>query len=149
MSFSSASGCTPSASIGGANEVRAIQTEALNRREKRGRFDDYFVVRRDHCFANEIERLLAAGGDDEPVRCDGRALAFHECTQLLSQRLPAFGRAVLQHAAGVFREHRVGGDANAFSVEERGIRKAAREADDARFAKQFEQLANGRGFYVF
>jgi len=55
----------------------------------------------------------------------------------------------LQHRAGVVREHGVGGDADAFGVEKRGVREAAGEADDAGLAEQFEQLADGGGFYVF
>lgn len=132
-----------------AVNVRAVEAEALDGGEKGGRFDDDFVARRDHGFADQVKRLLAARGDDEAVRRNGDALVFHETGETFAQRPPAFGRAVLQHRAGVVREHGVGCDADTFGVEQCGIGEAANEAMMPGLPRSFEQLADGGGFNVF
>ena len=97
---------------------------------------------------SKSKRLLAAGGDDEAVGGDRDAFVGHEFAQALAQRAKALGRAILQHGAGVVGQNSGGGFGDAFHVKQRRVRKAARKADDAGFAQQFEEFADGGGFYV-
>ena len=131
---------------GCADEFCAIQAKALDGGQKCRAFDDYFVARRNHGFAKQVKRLLAAGGDDQFVGRNGGALAGHKGAELLAQRLKAFSGAVLQRSAGVFAQGFGRGFTNAFNVKHGRVRKAAGKADDAGLAQQFEEFTNGRGF---
>ena len=48
-----------------ANQVRAIQTKAINRRQERRPFDNDFISGVDQDLTEQIQGLLAAGGDYE------------------------------------------------------------------------------------
>ena len=83
-----------------------------------------------------------------PSGLTSHALVRHEFAQTFAQRAKALGCAVLQHGAGVVGQNSGGGFGDAFHVKQRRVRKAARKADDAGFAQQFEEFADGGGFYV-
>ncbi len=71
---------------------------------------------------------------------------MHEAGQLLAQRRIALGGAVLHCASGLLLECGQGRGANAIDIDQRHIREATGEADDAGLAEQLEQLADGGGF---
>ena len=77
-----------------ADDLRAVEAKALNGGQKSRAFNDDFAARLGQCFAHQVQRLLAAGGDDELIGADGRAPALHERGQLLAQRGQPFGRPV-------------------------------------------------------
>ena len=79
----------------------AVESKALDGGQKGGRFDNDFVAGRDHGLADQVQRLLAAGGHDQSFGRYGGTFARHEVADLLTQRAPAFGGTVLQHRAGV------------------------------------------------
>ena len=127
--------------------MRAVQAKALNGGQKRGGFDDDLVARRNQCFADQIERLLAAGGDDQTLRRHLGPLVGHEPAQCLAQWAVALGGAILQDRAGVVVQHGGGGFPNALDIKQRRVRKASGKTDDSRLAQELEELANGGGFY--
>ena len=134
---------------GGADQIGPVQTETLDGGQEGGAFHDHLAARVDQGLAQQIQRLLAAGGDDQVGR--GHALgafADHELGQLLAQRVVALSGAVLQGRAGLLAQRLVHGLGQAGHVEQRGVWKAAGKADDARLAQQLEQLADGGGFDV-
>jgi hypothetical protein len=53
---------------GRADEFSAIQAEALDGGQEGGAFDDHLVAGADERLAQQVQRLLAAGGDDEVHR---------------------------------------------------------------------------------
>src|SRR6218665_3032653 len=132
-----------------ADQIGAVQAKALDGGQEGGAFDDDFVAGVDQRLAQQVQRLLAAGGDDQVLGADVQGgLAGHEGGQLLAQRLVALGGAVLQGRAGVLLQRLLAGRAYALDVEQGAVRKAAGQADDAGLAQQFEKLADGGGFYV-
>jgi hypothetical protein len=68
---------------------------------KVGAFHDDLVAGGDQGLAKQIQRLLAAGGDDQLSAATSVApLLPMKAAQLLAQRVVAFGGAVLQRGAG-------------------------------------------------
>ncbi len=139
----------------GADQLRAVQAKALDGGQKGGRLHDHLVARRDHGLADQVQRLLAAGGDDQAFRCDRGAsatacpaLVGHKGADALAQRLVALGGAVLQHRAGAGAEHGVAALLDTLHIKQRRVRKAAGKADDAGLAQQLEEFADGGGFDV-
>ena len=117
--------------------------------QERWAFHNHLVAGRDQRFAQQIQRLLAAGGDDQLLGGHiGGPLAGHEGRELLTQRLVAFGGTVLQCRAGRFGQCLLGGLPDALHIEQRRIRETTRKADDAGLAQQLEQFADGGGFNV-
>ena len=134
---------------GRTDQIGAVKPEALDGGQKGRPLHDGLAARIDQALAQQIERLLAAGGDDQLV--GGHifgALGLHELRQLLAQRLVALGGAVLQRGPGLGGQRLVGGLADAVDVEHRAVRKAACKTDDAGLAQQLEQFADGGGFDV-
>ena len=130
-----------------ADQIGAVQAEALDRREKGRTFDDHLVARVDQRLAQQVQRLLAAGGDDQLLgRQIGHALARHERGQLLAQGVVALGRTVLQRRARLFSQGLIDRGLYALDVKHRAVGETAGEADDAGLAQQLEQFTDGRGF---
>ena len=131
------------------HQVRAIQAKTIDRGQKRRAFDNHFVARVDQDLAQQVQSLLAAGGDDELLSAQiGHALVRHQCDQLFTQRAVALGCAVLQSRTRVLLQRGQRGLAYAIDIKQCAIRKAARKADDAGLAQQLEQFADGRGLDV-
>jgi hypothetical protein len=134
---------------GRGDHLCPIQAKALDGGQKGGAFHNHLVAGVDEGFAQQVQRLLAAGGDDQPVGLQALdALAGHEGGQLFAQRVVALGGAVLQRGAGLFSQRLVGGLLNAGHVKHGAVRKTPGKADDAGLAQQLEQLADGGGFDV-
>ena len=134
---------------GGTDHARAIQAKALDGGQKGGGLDDHRVLRVEHGFANQVQRLLAAGGDDQSLRAQTRhTFAGHELAQLFAQGRVAFGRAILQGRSGLMGQDMLAGMLDALDVKHRAVGKAARKADDAGLAQQLEQLTDRGGFNV-
>ena len=121
-----------------ADQVCAIQAKALDGGQKGRRFHNHLVARRDHGFTNQVQRLLAASRDDQILGRHRCALARHEVADLLAQRAPAFGRAILQHRASVVGQHGVRRYLQAFHVKQSRVWEPPGKADDARLAQQLE-----------
>lgn len=130
------------------NHLRAVETKTLNGGQKGRPLHDHLVAGVDQGLADQVERLLAAGGDDQLVRRHDSALGRHEGAELLAQRLVAFGGAVLQRRAGLFAQGLVDGLADTVHVEHGGVRKAAGKADDAGLSQQLEEFTDGGGFNI-
>ena len=134
---------------GRADDVCAIQAKALDGGEKCGAFNNHLVAGADHGFAQQVQRLLAAGRDDQALRCQiFHALAGHEDGDLFAQRVVALGSTVLQCCAGFLAERGVDGFADAFHVKHGAVGKTAGKADDAGLAQQLEKFADGGRFDV-
>ena len=133
---------------GGSQGLRAVQAKALDGREKGGRFHNHLVAGRDHALRDQIQRLLAARGDDELLWMQGCVFCRIQGAYLFLEGRKAFGRAVLQGFAWPLGERGMRGCVKAFHVEQVGIWKTTGKADDAGLAQQFEQFANGRGLDV-
>ncbi|OQB99288.1 MAG: hypothetical protein BWX79_03175 [Alphaproteobacteria bacterium ADurb.Bin100] len=132
-----------------ADQLSAVQPEALDGGQEGGALDDDLVTGGNQRLAQQVQRLLAAGGDDEVLGCHGgAALARHEGGELLSQRAVALGGTVLQRAAGLFGECGIDGGSDTVDVEHRAVGEAAGKADDAGLAQQLEEFADGGGFDV-
>ena len=131
------------------HELGAVQAEALDGGQEGRAFDDHLVAGGNEGLAQQIQRLLAAGGDDQVL---GRhalvALAGHESGELFAQRVVALGRAVLQGAPGFFGQRSIDGFADAVHIEHGAVGKAPGKADDAGPAQQLEEFADGGGFDV-
>ena len=128
----------------GTDQMGAIQPETLNGGQKGRRLDNHLVARGDHGLSDQVQRLLAAGGDNQALRCDPGAFGRHKIANGLAQRLVTFGRAVLQHRPRIGRQHGIRCNAHTFGVKQRRVRKTAGETDDAGFAQQLEQFPDGR-----
>ena len=64
---------------GGTDHARAIQAKTLDGGQKGRCLDDHRVLRVEHGFANQVQRLLAARGDDQALWAQARhAFARHE-----------------------------------------------------------------------
>ena len=134
---------------GRADELGAIEAKALDGGQKRRAFHDHLVTGTDQGLAQQVQRLLAAGGDDEVLGCHAlRALAGHELAELLTQRLVALGGAVLQRGAGLLVQRCIAGSADAVYIEHGAVGKPPGKADDAGLAQQLEELTDGGGFDV-
>jgi hypothetical protein len=134
---------------GRADQFSAIQSKALDSGQKGGAFHDDLVAGADHGFAQQVQGLLAAGGDDQLIWGDVfGTLAGHEGSQLFAQRVIALSGAVLQCSAWLFDQCSVDRLLDAIHVKHGAIGKAARKADDAGLAQQLEEFADGGGFYV-
>ena len=134
---------------GGADQFRAVQAEALDGGQEGGAFHNDLVAGADQGLAQQVQRLLAAGRDDEVVGSHVlAALAGHEACKLFAQRSMAFGGAVLQCGASLFGQCGIDGFANALHIEHGRIGEAARKTDDPRFAQQLEEFTDGRSFNV-
>ena len=134
---------------GGTDHARAIQAKALDGRQKSGGLHNHRVLRIEHGFANQVQRLLTAGGDDQSLRTQSRhAFAGHELAQLFAQRGITFCGAVLQGRSRLMGQDMLAGMLDALDVKHRAVGKAARKADDAGLAQQLEQLTDRGGFNV-
>jgi hypothetical protein len=51
------------------DDIRSVEPEALDRRQEGRGLDDDLVAGGNHRLADQVQRLLAAGGDDQPVGC--------------------------------------------------------------------------------
>ena len=133
---------------GRTDQVGPIQPEALDRGQKGRRFHNYLVTGRDHRFPDQVQRLLATGGNDQPVGCHTCALGLHEGGDAFAQRRVAFGSTVLQHRARVAGQHGVSRLAYALCVKKRGVGETTGKTDDAWFAQQLEKFADCGRLYV-
>ena len=134
---------------GRRNHLSAIQTKALDGGQKSRPFHDDLVTLLQHGFTQQIQCLLAAGGNDQLIGSHIRhALACHEGRQLLAQRLVALGRTILQGRACLFLQRLGRRRANARHVKHGAIGKSTRKTDDAGLAQQLEQFTDRRGFNV-
>ena len=134
---------------GHAHDLGAVQTKTLDGRQKSGRFHQGHIVGVKQGFGDQIQGLLASGGDNQTFRRQVfNAFGGHECSQLFAQRVVAFGGAVLQGSTGFLRERLSAGLANALDVKHGAVRKASRKTDDAGLAQQLEKFTNGRSFDV-
>ena len=133
----------------GRDHFCAIEAKTLNSGQKGRAFNDDLVTLIQHGLAQQVQRLLAAGGDDELLRSHIRhTLAGHECGQLLAQRLVALSRTVLQRSARLFLQRLGRSGADARHIKHGAVRKTTRKTDDAGLAQQLEQFTDRRGFYV-
>ena len=124
-----------------------VQTEALDGGQKSGRLDQHRVLRIKQCFTDQVQRLLAAGGDDHFIGTQtGHAFGLHESRKLFTQGVVAFGGTVLQSRARFITQGAFAGFAYALHIKHGAVGKASGKADDAGFAQQFKEFANGRGF---
>jgi hypothetical protein len=130
------------------DDIGAVEPETLDRRQEGRGLHDHLVAGGNHRLADEVQRLLAAGGDDQPVGRNGGSLGPHETADACAQRLVTFGGAILQHRARVAGQHRIGRHPDALGVKQRRIGETTGKADDARLAQQLEQLTDCGGFDV-
>ena len=77
------------------------------------------------------------------------AFVRHELAQLLAQRAQPSVAPYCSTGPGLFCPKRRRRLADAVRVKQRRVGKAAGKADDAGLAQQFEEFADGGGFYVF
>ena len=123
--------------------LRAVQAKALDGGQKGGAFHNHLVAGRNHAFGDQVQRLLAARGDDELLfgyRC---ALGGAQRGNLLLQWSKAFGGAVLQGRIGPGLQGCARRSLESFHVKQGWIGKTTRKADDAGLTQQLEQFANG------
>ena len=90
--------------------------------------------------ADQVQRLLAAGGDQDLLGIDTPG---QEVGNRLTQRGKAFGGRVLQGCGTVTLHHGLAGLGERVQGEGLGGRQAASHADDAGAVGEFENLANG------
>ena len=132
-----------------ADHLGTVQTKTLDGGQKRGRFDQGHIAGVEQGFGDQVQRLLAACGDNQAFWVEVfHTLGSHEGRELFAQRVVAFGRTVLQGSTGFFGQCAGAGLANAFHVKQGAVWKAAGKADDAGLAQQFEEFADGRSFDV-
>ena len=132
----------------GADDLRAVEAKALNGGQKSRAFNDDFAARLGQCFAHQVQRLLAAGGDDELLCPHTGAVRLHERGQLLAQGHEPFRRAVLQRLRSLLRQRLAGGFFDVRHIKQGTVGKAARKTDDAGPAQQLEHFADGGGFHM-
>ena len=132
-----------------ADQLRAVEAKALDSGQKSGAFHNDLVTGADHGLAQQVQALLAAGGNYHLFRRQVfDTFGFHERGQLLAQRVVAFSGTVLQRGSCLFGQRGVDGFTNAFHIKHGRVREAARKTDDAGLAQQLEEFADGRRFYV-
>ena len=121
---------------GHAHHLWAIQTKALDGGQKSGAFDQRHIVGVEQSFGNQIERLLAAGGDNQTFGTQPfHTFAGHKRRELFAQRVVAFGGTVLQRSTGLFAQGFGTGLTNALHIKHGAVGKATGKTDDAWFAQ--------------
>ena len=86
----------------------------------------------DQQLADQIERLLRAGGDEDIVGAGDDAVAGKVAGNHLAQRLIAFGGAVLQRLGAVLGEDFMAGFVEALTGKDVGGGKASAKGNDVR-----------------
>ena len=130
---------------GGADQLGPIQTKALDRGQESRAFDNHFVTGADQGFAQQVQRLLAARGDDQILRLKRmNALALHEGRQFLTKWVKTLRGTVLQGCTRLFAQGLLTGFTNALDIKQGAVGEAACKADDAGLAQELEQLPDGR-----
>ena len=117
--------------------------------KKVGAFHDHLVARADHGLAQQVQRLLTAGGDDKVFGNQVlHALSLHKGSQLFAQRIVAFGSAILQCGTRFMGQRGVDRLANAFHIKHCGVWEPPCKTDDAGLAQQFEKFTNSGSFHM-
>jgi hypothetical protein len=86
----------PSRSIVDLDDVGLIGAEGRHRARVGRGLGDHHVAGVDQRLADEVDRLLAAGGDEHLVGVDEHVLGGHHLGDAASARREALGRPVLQ-----------------------------------------------------
>ena len=130
--------------IGGdGDEVGLILLEGVDRAEIARALEHDVVARVEEELAQEVQALLAAGGDEDvagigvDVVLGGDALA-----NLLAQAQVAVGGAVLHGDAALLRHHGVQSGLHVLDREELGRGQTAGEGDDVGLGGDLKQLAD-------
>ena len=131
---------------GDGHHVRLHRRERLQRAEVGGRFDQDAAARVDHDLADQVERLLRAGGDQDLV---GAHVPGQEVGDRLTQRDIAFAGGVLQGRGTVVVQDGGSGFGELADREGLGRGQATREADDAGLLGHFENFTDHRGVHFF
>ena len=131
---------------GHSHKVRLHRREGLQRAQVGGRFNQQTGAAVDQNFGDQIQRLLAAGGDQHMRRVhrpgQGRG-------HPLPQRRVAFAGGVLQRGAAVFSQDFGAGGGKRVDREGLGRGQATRKADDAGLFRDLQDLADHRGVHFF
>ena len=110
------------------DKLRLILPESIDRAKIARALQNDDVAGIQEELADEVQALLAAGGQDNLCRIDGDIVLFqHALGDLLSQRSPAVGRTVLQCRRSGFFQYCVIGFSDILDREQLGGRQAARE----------------------
>ena len=126
----SASGMSPSSSIGDVHDARLVRPEDAERADVAGRLGEDHVARIDEQLRHEIERLLRTGRGHDVVDGSADALERHDVEDLLAQCGDALTGAVLQ-CRRALRAHDAFHRRDDELLRERGDeRHAAGEGDD-------------------
>jgi hypothetical protein len=115
----------------------------LQRTEVGRRLDQDRACRVDQHFAEQIERLLRTGDDEDLARADRDAVLGIACGYPLAQRHVAFRCAVLECGGRRLARHALAGVAQPLDRERDRRGQAARERDDFGPFGDFQDLADG------
>jgi hypothetical protein len=127
-----------------ADVLRLVQVPGLQRAEVRRVLDDHVIAGIDEDLPDEIQRLLRAGGDEDVVGPDGRAVAAGVARDHLAQEGDSLPWCCTGAPAGPGPEDRAAGLVEAGHRKELRRRQAAGERDDARLLGQLQQLPDLR-----
>ena len=119
--------------------------EGLQRAEVGGLLDQQTAALVQEHLADQVQRLLAAGGDQDLLGIDVPGQEVGNC---LAQRGKAFGGRVLQGCGAVALHHGLAGFGERVQGEGLGGGQAASHADDAGAVGQLEDLADGGGVHL-
>ena len=97
----------------------------------------------DQEFADQIQSLLGAGGDEDIFGLRFDPVARDVPRDHFAQRLIAFGRPVLQSEMRPLLEHLAAGLLKPFAGKQFGRRQAAGEGDNLGSLGQLQQFADG------
>ncbi len=131
-----------------AHVLRAIHIEGLQSSKIGGRFDQHAVTGVDQQLADQIQRLLRAGGDHHVLGLRLHAVPGRVARDHFPQRLVAFGRAVLEGQARLLVQDLVTSFTKALSRENLRGGQAAGKRNDFGVLSNLQELADGRAFDV-
>ncbi len=126
---------SPSSSTGTGHILRSIHVECLQGTKVRGSFDEDAVSAIDEQFADQVERLLRTGGDEDVVGIGLDAVASDVAGDHLAQRLIALGRSVLQGLSSVLAENFVARFFEALDRKDIGRGEATTKRNDLRLLR--------------
>ena len=102
------------------------------------------VARVEHDAAQEVDRLLPAGRDDELARARLGAALGHQRGQRVAELVDALGRPVLQRARPALGDDALGQLVQEVGREGARVRQAARQRDDLGPRRDGHEVAHGR-----